>query len=279
MSLPRHANRFPRNPNQFARHPNRFAGHAGWLLPVLALLAFAGAWELYVDSGVVSSFVLPAPHSVLGALWNNAALLWSNLRTTAAEVVVGILLALLLGLVAAVAMHLSIVLRRALYPLLVGSQAVPIVVIAPLLVFWWGFGVLPRLAVIVLVCFFPVVVTTVDALSSVDPDQLKLLRTLDASRWQTFRLAEAPNALPAAISGARIALVVAVIGAYIAETSGSSSSGLGHEIYTDITALQTARAYAAVLVLAVFAIACFYTLALVERRLAPWAHRSRGDTR
>lgn len=256
-----------------------FARHAGRSLPVLALLTFAGAWELYVDSGVVSSFVLPAPHSVAAALWNNAALLWSNLQTTAAEVVVGILLALLLGLVAAVGMHLSSVLRRTVYPLLVGSQAVPIVVIAPLLVFWWGFGALPRLAIIVLVCFFPVVVTTVDALAGVDPEQLKLLRTLDASRWQTFRLAEAPHALPAAISGARIALVVAVIGAYIAETSGSSSSGLGHEIYTDITALQTARAYAAVLVLAVFAIACFYTLALVERRLAPWAHRSRGDTR
>jgi putative hydroxymethylpyrimidine transport system permease protein len=249
------------------------------LLPALALLAFVGVWELYVDLGAVSSFVLPAPHAILQALWDNAALLWSNLQTTAAEVLLGILLALLLGLVAAVGMHLSSTLRRALYPLLVGSQAVPIVVIAPLLVFWWGFGVLPRLAIIVLICFFPVVVTTVDALAGVDPDQLKLLRTLDASRWQRFRLAEAPHALPAAISGARIALVVAVIGAYIAETSGSSSSGLGHEIYTDITALQTARAYAAVLVLAVFGIACFYVLALFERRLTPWAHRSRGDTR
>ena len=97
-------------------------------------------------------------------------------------------------------------LRRAVYPLAVGSQAVPIAVIAALLVFWWGFGIFPKLVVIALICFFPVVVTTVDGLAAVDPDQLKLLRTLDASRWQAFRFAELPAALPAALSGARIAL-------------------------------------------------------------------------
>ena len=152
--------------------------------------------------------------------------------------------------------------------------------IAPLLVFWWGFGMLPKLVVIALICFFPVLVTTVDGLAAVDPDQLKLLRTLDASRWQAFRFAELPAALPAAISGARIALAVGVIGAYIAEaTTAGTSAGLGHEINADLSAFQTPRAYAAAVVLFVFAIACFYALALAERRLAPWAHRSRGDTR
>jgi ABC-type nitrate/sulfonate/bicarbonate transport system permease component len=134
----------------------------------------------------------------------------------------------------------------------------------------------------VLICFFPVVVTTVDGLATVDPDQLKLLRTFDASRWQAFRFAELPAALPAAISGARIAVTVGVIGAYIAESQTATSgaySGLGHEINADLTALQTPRAYAAAVVLFAFAIACFYTLALAERRLAPWANRPRGDTR
>jgi ABC-type nitrate/sulfonate/bicarbonate transport system permease component len=179
-----------------------------------------------------------------------------------------------------VLIHLSSVLRRAVYPLAVGSQAVPIAVIAPLLVFWWGFGILPKLIVIVLICFFPVLVTTVDSLAAVDPDQLKLLRTLDATRWQSFRFAELPAALPAAISGARIALAVGVIGAYIAESQTATSggyAGLGHEINADLTALQTPRAYAAAVVLFVFAIACFHALALVERRLAPWATQYRGD--
>jgi NitT/TauT family transport system permease protein/putative hydroxymethylpyrimidine transport system permease protein len=252
-------------------------------LPAIVLIAvLLGVWELYVDLGSVDRLVLPAPHEVGGALWENAGFLASNLKPTAEEVVLGIVLALGSGFALAVAIHLSPVLRRAVYPLAVGSQAVPIAVIAVLLIFWWGFGILPKLAVITLICFFPVLVTTVDGLASVDPEQLKLLRTLDASRWQTLRFAELPAALPAAISGARIALTVAVIGAYIAESQTATTgpyAGLGHEIDADLTALQTSRAYAAAVVLFVFAIACFYTLALLERRLAPWAYRSRGELR
>ncbi len=250
------------------------------LPPLLLVAGLLGLWELYVDSGSDSSFVLPAPHSIAAAMWNNAGLLAANLRPTAEEVGLGIALALLLGFVLAVLIHLSPILRRAVYPLAVGSQAVPIAVIAPLLVFWWGFGMFPKLVVIVVICFFPVLVTTVDGLAAVDPDQLKLLRTLDASRWQAFRFAELPTALPAALSGARIALAVAVIGAYIAESQTATSgvhAGLGHEINADLTALQTPRAYAAAVVLFGFAIACFYALGLAERRLAPWSARPRGD--
>ena len=114
-----------------------------------------------------------------------------------------------------------------------------------------------------------------------DPEQPKLLRTLDASRWQAFRFAELPAALPAALSGARIALAVGVIGAFIAETSTPSTeaySGLGREIITDVNDLQTARAYAATAVLFAFAVACFYALALAERKLVPWKTRARGET-
>jgi ABC-type nitrate/sulfonate/bicarbonate transport system permease component len=249
--------------------------------PLLLVLVLLGAWELYADLHSASSFVLPAPHAVASALWDNAGFLAANLARTAEEVALGLLLALLLGFALAVLVHLSSALRRAVYPLAVGSQAIPIAVIAPLLVFWWGFGVLPKLAVIVLICFFPVLVTTVDALGAIDRDQLKLLRTLDASRWQAFRFAELPAALPAALSGARIALAIGVIGAYIAESQTATSgihAGLGHEINADLTALQTPRAYAAAVVLFALAIACFYALTVAERTLAPWAQRSRGET-
>ena len=248
------------------------------LPPLLLLAGVIGAWEAYVDLGSPSE--PPAPHAIAAALWNNAGLLATNLRITAEEVAAGVLLALLIGFVLAVAIHLSATLRRAIYPLAVGSQAVPIVVIAPLLVIWWGFGIVPKLIVIVLICFFPILVTTVDALSAVDREQLKLLRTLDASRWQAFRFAELPAALPAAISGARISLTVAVIGAYIAESETATigpNAGLGHEIVADINALQTPRAYAAAVVLFALAIACFHALTLAERRMAPWATQPRGD--
>jgi ABC-type nitrate/sulfonate/bicarbonate transport system permease component len=248
----------------------------------LLALALIGAWELYTQLGKVSPIVLPAPHEIATEAWDNAGLLGKNLELTAQEVGLGVLLALVLGFALGVLIHLSPRLRSAVYPLAVGSQAVPVALIGVLLVFWWGFGVVPKLFVIVLICFFPVVVTTVDGLASVDPDQIKLLRTLGATRWQALRFGELPAALPAALSGARIALAVGVIGAYIAETSTATSgpyAGLGHQINADINALQTSRAYAAAAVLFAFAIACFYTLALAERKLAPWAQKPRGEIR
>jgi ABC-type nitrate/sulfonate/bicarbonate transport system permease component len=238
---------------------------------------FAGAWEAYARLGTVDDFILPAPSEIARALWTDRGLLWSNLLVTAQEVGLGIAAALVLGASLAVALHFSRSLRHGVYPLLVASQAVPIVTIAPLLVVWFGFGILPKLAIIALVCFFPIVVTTLDALAAVDPDQLKLLRTLDASRWQAFRWAEAPAALPAALSGAKIAVAIAVIGAVFAEYAGSSE-GLGHLMLQAIPQLETARAYAAVVLLAAFAVALFSALALAERRLVPWAHRSEGPS-
>jgi ABC-type nitrate/sulfonate/bicarbonate transport system permease component len=248
---------------------------------LIVLAALLGAWELYADLGGVDPVVLPGPRAVANELSANTGLLWANFAVTAEEVVLGLALAILAGLAAALAIHFSPPIRRAIYPLIVGSQAIPIAVIAAPLSFWLGFDILPKLVVIALICFFAVVVTTVDGLAAVDPDQLKLLRTLDASRWQAFRLAEMPAALPAAISGARIAFAVTVIGAYIGETSTPTSgpyAGLGREIVTDLNTLHAARAYAATVVMFLFAIACFYALTLIERRLAPWTHRPTGAT-
>ncbi|HMI68380.1 MAG TPA: ABC transporter permease subunit, partial [Solirubrobacteraceae bacterium] len=162
------------------------------MIAIAIVAALIGGWEIYADAGAVDDFILPAPSQIATALWDDRGLLWSNLLVTAQEVGLGIVVALVLGFLLAVALHFSGALRRGVYPLLVASQAVPIVIVAPLLVVWFGFGIVPKLAIIALVCFFPVVVTTLDALRSVDPDQLKLMRTLDASRWQAFRWAEAP---------------------------------------------------------------------------------------
>jgi NitT/TauT family transport system permease protein/putative hydroxymethylpyrimidine transport system permease protein len=174
----------------------------------------------------------------------------------------------------ALALHLSPPLRRAAYPLLVSSQAVPFVILAPLLVFWFGFSIAAKLAIVVLVCFFPVVVTTLDGLGSVDSEQLKLMRTLDASRWQTLRMVEAPAALPAALTGAKIAVSIAVIGAVFAEYTGSEK-GLGHLLLTSTPQLETARAWAATVVLALFAVALFSALGMAQRVLVPWTRKDR----
>lgn len=240
------------------------------IAPLLIVVLLLGAWQAYARLGNLDPFVLPAPTDVAGALWDDRGLLWHNLLVTTTEVVLGIGVALLLGGLLAIAIHLWAPLRRALYPLLVGSQAIPIAIVAPLLVLWFGFGLLPKLVIIALVSFFPVVVTTLDALAAVDPEQAKLLRTLDATRSQLFRWVEAPAALPGALSGARIAVAIAVIGAVFAEYAGSSE-GLGNVILQAIPQLETARAYAAVALLAALAIILFSLLALAERLLVPWA--------
>lgn len=246
-----------------------------WIPALLILLALFGAWELYAVLGPVDPLLLPAPHEVAQSLWLDRSLLWADFKVTAGEVLLGILVAGAAGFASAIALHLSLVLRRATYPLLVASQAIPIVIIAPLLVVWLGFGIAPKLVIIALVSFFPIVVTTLDALARVDPETIKLLRTLDASRMRILRHVELPAALPGLFSGAKVGIVVAVIGAVFAEYAGSSS-GLGHLIQTAIPQLLTARAFAAVMILSAFAIVLFGLLTLAERLLVPWAHNPPG---
>lgn len=242
----------------------------------LVIILLLGGWEAYARLGSIDDFILPAPDQVASSLFHDRGLLWDNLLVTAQEVVLGLALALAAGALLALALHSFAPLRRAIYPLLVGTQAIPIVTIAPLLAAWFGYGILPKLVIVALVCFFPIVVTTLDGLAAVDPEQHKLLRTLGASRAQTFRWVEAPAALPAALSGAKIAVAVGGIAAVFAEYAGSER-GLGHLLLQSIPQLETARAWAAVVVLAALAIACFSLLALAERRLAPWAHRKDPD--
>jgi NitT/TauT family transport system permease protein/putative hydroxymethylpyrimidine transport system permease protein len=245
------------------------------MLALLLLAALIGGWQLYATYGPLDQLLLPAPSQVASSLWDDRGLLWSNLLVTAEEVALGLLLALVAALVIALTVHLSETLRRAIMPLVVGSQAVPFVLLAPLLVAWFGYNLQPKIVIVAVVCFFPIVITTLDGLESVDPELRKLLRTFGASRWRSLRFVDAPTALPSLLSGAKIAVAVAVIGAVFAEQAGSTS-GLGHLLLTSIPNLETARAYAAAVVMALFSVGLFGALALAERRLTPWAARSRN---
>jgi putative hydroxymethylpyrimidine transport system permease protein len=247
------------------------------VLALALLLALLGVWELYVDTGGADPLILPAPHAIAQSLYDDRALLWSNFLVTAEEVLLGILVAAVAALVIASAMHFFITLRRASYPLLIASQTVPIPMLAPVLVLWLGFGLLPKLVVVALVSFFSIVVTTMAGFGAVDPELLKLMRTFDASRLRTFWSVELPSALPSVFTGAKIAVIVAVIGAVFAEWSGANA-GLGYLFEQSIPQLLTARAYASVVVLSVFAMALFALLTLAERLSLPWAYQPTGDS-
>jgi ABC-type nitrate/sulfonate/bicarbonate transport system permease component len=238
-------------------------------LVLLAAWEAAAQWDVLSDALDIRDFLIPAPSDVANSLWEDRSLLADNAWVTLKEVVLGFALATVVGIGFAFLVHLSATARRAIYPLLVASQTVPIVAIAPILIVWFGFGIGPKLGIIALVCFFPITVNTIDGLRSVDPDVLKMMRTLGASRRQLLLRAEAPAALPYAFSGAKVAVAVAVIGAVFGELA-AGNEGLGHLINSANAQLLTARVFAAITVLSAIAIGLFGLLSLLERRLIPW---------
>jgi putative hydroxymethylpyrimidine transport system permease protein len=248
---------------------------SGWRALAL-FLALVGVWEVFVDTGGANPLILPAPHAIATSLYDDRGLLWSNFLVTAEEVLLGIVAAMVGALALAVVMRFSDTVRRAVYPLLIASQTIPIPILAPVLVLWLGFGLLPKILVVALVSFFSVVVTTLAGFAAVDGELIKLMRTFDASSWRTFRHVEFPAALPSVFTGAKIAVIVAVIGAVFAEQSGASA-GLGFLFEESIPQLLTARAYATVVILSAFAILLFAALTLAERLAVPWAHQRPGD--
>lgn len=242
-------------------------------LAIVALLIAAweaaAQWDVLADALGIEPFLVPAPSEIADSLWADRELLAENAWVTLREVVLGLAIAVGAGFAFAVALHLSDTLRRAFYPLLVASQTVPVIAIAPILVVWFGYGIGPKLAIIALVCFFPVTVNTLDGLRSVDRDQVKMMRTLDAGRRQILGRVEVPAALPYLTSGVKIAAAIAVIGAVFGEWTGSEE-GLGHLILVSQGQLQTARVFAAVFVLSALAIALFALIGAAERRWAWW---------
>lgn len=245
------------------------------LLPALLLAALLGAWQVAASTGALAdllgleSFLVPSPAEIAESLWDSRSLLAENAWVTLREIVLGLACALLIGIAFAIAMHLSGLVRDAAYPLIVASQTIPIVVIAPILLIWFGFGIGPKIAVVALICFFPVTVNALDGLRSADPDAIRMMRSLDASRGQIFTRVETPSALPAFFTGTKIAVVLAPIGAVFGEWVGGSS-GLGHLILVDSGQLEVARQFAATAVLSAIALALIGLVTLVERRVVTW---------
>jgi putative hydroxymethylpyrimidine transport system permease protein len=242
------------------------------IVVLLGLWEVAAQWDWIANALNIQDFLVPAPSDIATSLWRDRSLLSDDAWVTLREVLLGFLCALAAGLAFAIVLHLSDTLRRAFYPLLVASQTIPPVAIAPILVVWFGFGIGPKVLLIALVCFFPVTVNTLDGLRSVDPQLITMMRTLGASRAQILGRVELPSALPFFFSGTKIAIAVAVIGAVFAEWAGASS-GLGHQILIASSNLLTARMFAAITLLSVMAIVLFALVSVIERRVVTWDRR------
>jgi ABC-type nitrate/sulfonate/bicarbonate transport system permease component len=237
-------------------------------LPVaVALAVLLGIWQWYASQPTIDPQLLPTPLAVWNALVAQRDPLWRNTMVTLSETVAGFGASLAAGVLLATVIDFSPWLRRAIYPLLVATQTIPIITLAPLLVLWFGFGLTSKAIVVTLVCFFPIVVALADGLRGADPELIKLFRSFGAGRWRIYWSVRLPGALPSLFSGVRIAITYAVIGAIFGEYVGAES---GLAVYMKLHQAATAAVMAAIVVTAALSIALFALTALVERLVLPW---------
>ncbi|MEO8571472.1 MAG: ABC transporter permease [Chloroflexota bacterium] len=243
--------------------------------PVALAAAILLVWEAYVRLAALDPITLPSPSRVLGALWDFRGAAIGHLVPTLEEAIVGCTLSVWLAIGAAIALDRWEPVRRAVEPLLVTSQTIPIVAIAPLFVIWFGFGLLPKVLIVVLVTFFPVTIALLDGFGRVDPEATILMRSIGASTGQMFRKLRWPAALPALFTGLRISVVYAVIGAIFGEYVGATE-GLGIWMRLSQNSFRTDLVFAAILLTAIVSIALYLAVGVVERFAVPWSPARRG---
>jgi ABC-type nitrate/sulfonate/bicarbonate transport system permease component len=248
----------------------RGAGVVRRLAPAAAVLAaLAVLWEVWVRLAAIPDYTLPPPSQVATALWRTRAALWGHSLTTASETLLGIALGSALGVAVAVAMAMAPLLRRALEPLLIVTQTIPLFVLAPLLVLWFGFGMTAKVVVVVLIVFFPVAVSTAGALAAADADQIDLIRSLGGDRTAVMRLVRLPAAVPAFFDGLRISAAYAAGGATLGELIGAQS-GLGLYIARSQRGSRPDQMIAGVGVVAALSLALFGAVLAAAAIAAPW---------
>jgi NitT/TauT family transport system permease protein len=240
-------------------------------LPLLALIVFLASWQAAVSLWDIAPFILPAPGEVAlkairviadGSLLSNAAI-------TLAEVLGGLSLGMVVATVLGYALARSVTVERAIAPYLVASQAIPIVAIAPILVIWFGYGLMSKVLISALIVFFPILINTIAGVRGVPSDLRDLMRSLRATRWQTFARLEVPAALPVLLAGLKVGATLSVIGAVVGEMAGADA-GLGVMIGIANGQYDVARMFVGVFALVAMALALYGTVSLIERRALAW---------
>jgi putative hydroxymethylpyrimidine transport system permease protein len=260
----------PDRPAAGRPHGAGLRGVAARVVPPLVLLAMIlAAWEGAVRTFAIPFYILPAPSRIAGVLVADRALLLGEAAVTLGEVMLGFAIAFVVGIVLALLIFSSRTVERAVYPLVIASQTIPVFAIAPLLVVWFGYGTASKVAMAALIVFFPIVVNTVDGLRAADQDMVNLLVILGARPADIVRRVRVPAALPFVFSGTRIAIATSVIGAVIGEWVGSTR-GLGYLMIHANAQLHVDLVFAVIMYLSVMATALFWSVSLVEWAALPW---------
>ncbi|MDB5615979.1 ABC transporter permease [Tardiphaga sp.] len=250
--------------------------NAPWLRPFFLLIMIIVAWDLAIRLFHIPAYQIPAPGDVVKVLWTDWPELLSQTWPTTQATIVGFLLSALFGIPVAMLIAGSKTVESYVYPLLVFSQSIPKVAIAPLFVVWFGFGIVPKIIAAFLLGFFPVVVSAVQGFKSVDPDMVDLARAMKGSRISVFCAVNLPHALPAIFSGLKVSVTLAVVGAVVGEFVGSNS-GIGYVLQRSIGTFDLPTMFAALVILALLGVVLFWLVDRIERFAIPWHVSQRAD--
>lgn len=242
----------------------RLAQDYGWFVFLLFVLLVS--WESVVALGWVPSFIIPAPSSIVRALFNNRQLLLGqHLIATFEEVTLGFMLSVVLGIILATGMHIFRPIEKALYPFMIISQTIPLIALSPIFIMWFGYTIWSKVAVVFLTAFFPIVVSTYDGLQKRDRDYTALLMTMGGNRWDIFRKIEIPMALPSFFSGLKLSIVYCVVGATIGEWLGGTK-GLGYFSRRMSSNMHTDAMFASIFLLSLLGVTLFMVIVIIERQ-------------
>lgn len=248
---------------------------AAGVKPVVFVLLLIVLWDVAIRMFHVPPYQVPAPMEVVRTLWTDWPELLSQAVPTTEATLAGFALSAAFGIPAAMLIASSRTVEDYVYPLLVFSQSIPKVAIAPLFVVWFGFGMVPKVISAFLLGFFPVVVASVQGFKSVEPDMIDLVRSMEAGRLQVFRMVSLPHALPAIFAGLKVAITLTVVGAVVGEFVGSNS-GIGFVLQRSIGNFELPTMFAALVVLAAIGMILFALVELAERLMVPWHASQRG---
>ncbi|MCC5910539.1 MAG: ABC transporter permease [Clostridiaceae bacterium] len=239
------------------------------MLPIFFVAILIILWEIVVKLHIIDAFILPAPSSVVSALINTFDLMWPHITVTVFQAIVGFIVAIILSIIIAVTMDSIAIVKRTLYPIIITSQAVPIVTIAPLFAIWFGFGYLPKIIIVVLVCFFPITISLLEGLASVDKELLNLLKSMGAGRWDIYKLVKFPATLPNFFSGLKISGTYSIMGSVIGEWVGGNM-GLGRYMLRVRQSYANDRVFATIVVIVLLSIGVLKIIQFIEKKAMPW---------
>ncbi len=237
-----------------------------------AIVLFFGVWQVGVVLFQVDHWVLPSPSSIIQSLWSSRDLLFMHTIQTLGESVIGLFFSVVVGSGLAFLMEFFPLSKRSIYPFIIFSQTIPVIALAPLLIIWFGYGMLSKIILITMVCFFPIVISMIDGFAMVDPEWLRLVKTMGANRLQTFRLVKLPAVLPSFFSGFRIAGAYCVLGAVISEWLGAEK-GLGIFLIRCAKSYMTERVFATIFVISILSLAVVCFIEVIAHVIMPWHFR------